>query len=134
MQRVCIESLAKQQLKLAACQPGRRVAADTVVGGHERVLRQTVVAVTEGNRLGQQSNCVESTAYVISGELRMTAGDSSSIVHSGDLVKIPGTSWDLQAVADSAVLLSVAMLSTAADDAHLPGEETGAASVATGGR
>ena len=40
MQRISLDALATQQLELAAAHGGRP-AADTVVGGHERVLRQT---------------------------------------------------------------------------------------------
>ncbi|MGH3971523.1 MAG: LuxR family transcriptional regulator, partial [Mycobacterium sp.] len=61
MQRICIEALANQQLKLAAGQGGRQTAADTIVGGHERVLRQTVVGMIRGTELGEHNNPGEAT-------------------------------------------------------------------------
>ena len=127
MQRVCIEALAKQQIKLAGCQTGRQVAAETVVGGHERALRQTVVGITAGNELGQRANSGEATAYVVSGRVRMTAGDASWTVRSGDLLKIPETPWNLVALEDSALLLTVAMPANATEDSVLDAELTTAA-------
>lgn len=47
VQRFSLDALAAQQLELAAAHGGR-VASDTVVGGHERVLRQTVVGMIKG--------------------------------------------------------------------------------------
>jgi hypothetical protein len=55
MQRISLDALATQQLQLAAAHGGRP-AADTVVGGHERVLRQTVVGMIKGTELGEHNN------------------------------------------------------------------------------
>lgn len=63
MQKVSIEALARQQLAHAASQ-GRN-AADTVVGGHERVLRQTVIGMVAGSELGEHENPGEATIYVL---------------------------------------------------------------------
>ncbi|HEU4361395.1 MAG TPA: LuxR family transcriptional regulator, partial [Mycobacterium sp.] len=67
MQRICIEALANQQIKLAACQHGHQAASDTVVGGSERVLRQTVVGMVKGTELGEHNSPGEATIYVIRG-------------------------------------------------------------------
>ncbi len=111
MQRICIEALANQQLKLAAEQGGRQIAADTVVGGHERVLRQTVVGMIKGTELGEHNNPGEATVYVMLGRVRMTSNGSSWIARAGDLLKIPDARSSLQALEDSALLLTVAKLS-----------------------
>ena len=82
MQRISLDALATQQLELAAAHGGRP-AAYTVVGGHERVLRQTVVGMLKGSELRGGS---------------------------GDLLKIPNARHGVQAQEDSAILLTVAKL------------------------
>lgn len=108
MQRICIEALANQQIKLAGCQTGHQAAADTVVGGSERVLRQTVVGMIKGTELGEYNSPGEATVYVIRGRVRLTADGSAWTVRAGDLVKVPETRSSLQALEDSALLLTVA--------------------------
>ena len=52
MQKISLEALARQQMKLAATAAGRHTA-DTVYGGHEKVLRQTVIGMTAGADLAR---------------------------------------------------------------------------------
>ena len=47
MQKVSLDAVAREQLDAAGRADSAR-AATTVVGGHERVLRQTVVALRKG--------------------------------------------------------------------------------------
>ena len=50
MQKMSLQALARSQLELAAGAPSGR-SAHTVYGGHEQVLRQTVIALTAGTSL-----------------------------------------------------------------------------------
>lgn len=109
MQRISLEALATQQLELAAAHGGRP-ASDTVVGGHERVLRQTVIGMLEGTELGEHNNPGEATVYVLRGRVRMASGGESWDARSGDLVKVPAAPHSVQALVDSAILLTVAKL------------------------
>jgi len=108
MQRISLEALAREQLELAATHGGR--AADTVIGGHERVLRQTVVSLTEGTELAEHENPGEATVQVLRGRVRLSSGDQSWEGRTGDLLKVPDVRHSLLALEDSAVLLTVAKL------------------------
>ena len=72
VQRFSLDALAAQQLELAAAHGGR-VASDTVVGGHERVLRQTVVGMIKGAELREHNNPGEATLHVLRGRVRLTS-------------------------------------------------------------
>ncbi|WP_041782983.1 cupin domain-containing protein [Mycolicibacterium chubuense] len=106
MQKVSIEALARQQLERATA--SGRNAADTVVGGHERVLRQTVIGMLAGAELGEHENPGEASVYVLKGSVRLVAGDEEWDARTGDLLRIPDVRHSLVALADSAVLLTVA--------------------------
>lgn len=108
MQRISLDALARQQMELAATHSGH--AADTVVGGHERVLRQTVIGLIEGAELAEHENPGEATVLVLRGRVRMSSSGQSWEGRPGDLLKVPDARHSLLALADSAVLLTVAKL------------------------
>ena len=95
-------------MELAATHSGH--AADTVVGGHERVLRQTVIGLIEGAELAEHENPGEATVLVLHGRVRMSSGGQSWEGRAGDLLKVPDARHSLLALTDSAVLLTVAKL------------------------
>lgn len=109
MQRTSLEALARQQLELAAAAGGGHTA-DTVYGGHEKVLRQTVVGMTQGARLAEHENPGEATVQVLLGRVRLATGELSWEGRRGDLIIVPDSRHSLEALEDSAVLLTVAKL------------------------
>ena len=109
MQRFSIEALARQQLKLAATAGGGHTG-DTVYGGHEKVLRQTVIGMTRSTRIGEHENPGEATVYVLRGRVRLSAGELAWEGRTGDLIIVPDSRHSLEALEDSAVLLTVAKL------------------------
>ena len=100
--RIGEEQLAK------ARDAGSGRAAVTVFGGQQHDLRQTLIALVEGRALGEHDAPDEATLQVLSGRVRLHAGEDSWEGADGDYLVIPQTRHDLEAVTDSVVLLTVA--------------------------
>lgn len=83
-------------------------SAETVVGGHTHILRQTLIALTAGSSLVEHESPGEATVQVLQGRVRLTCGDASWEGSAGDLLSIPDARHALEALEDSAVLLNVA--------------------------
>lgn len=107
MIKISIEALALQQLHVAADAAGGR-AADTVYGGHEKSLRQTVIGMLKGTSLGEHDNHDDATVYVIQGRIRLRVGEDSWKARAGSLLIVPHARHSFEALEDSAVLMSVA--------------------------
>lgn len=108
-QRTSLDALAREQLELAAGAGGGRTA-HTVYGGHEKVLRQTLVAMIAGAELAEHENPGEATVLVLRGRVRMASGELAWEGRRGDLITVPDARHRLEALEDSAVLLTVAKL------------------------
>ncbi len=107
MQKSSLRALAREQLELARSSSSGRSAA-TVYGGHEHVLRQTLIALAGGRRLDEHANPGEATVHVLHGRVTLRAGDHEWNGSPGDLIIVPDSMHSLEAVEDSAVLLTVA--------------------------
>ena len=108
MQKISIDALARQQLEAAVSESSGR-ASDTVFGGHEKRLRQTVMAFRAGTQLSEHQNPGEATVQVLHGRVTLVAGENRWNGSPGDLLFIPDSRHALEAVVDSVVLLTVAM-------------------------
>lgn len=107
MEKSSLTALAREQLNLAHSTSNGR-SSHTVYGGHEHVLRQTVIALVAGQALGEHGNPGEATLHVLHGRVRLSAGDTSWDGLTGDLLIVPNAGHTLEALEDSAVLLTVA--------------------------
>ena len=113
MQKLSLDALARELLSRATgngtpSPGGGSRAAQTVAGGHEKVLRQTVIALARDAALAEHASPGEATLFVLRGRVTLTAGAESWEGRDGDLLIIPDAPHSLTAQADSAVLLTVA--------------------------
>lgn len=109
MEKASLTALARQQLELAATASSGR-SAQTVYGGHEHVLRQTVIALAAGASLDEHESPGEATVHVIRGRVRLIAGTNSWEGSAGDLLIVPPARHALEALEPSAILLTVAKI------------------------
>ncbi|MFC9964513.1 cupin domain-containing protein [Nocardia ignorata] len=109
MEKMSLTALARQQLELASAASSGR-SARTIYGGHEHVLRQTLIALAAGQRLDEHENPGEATVQVLHGRVRLTAGQNNWEGRSGDVLIVPNMRHSLEALDAAAVLLTVAKL------------------------
>ena len=104
--KASLTALVRQQLELARQASSGR-SAQTVFGGHEHVLRQTVIALVAGRGLAEHDSPGEATVHVLRGRVRLSTGDVDWDGSPGDLLTVPAARHTLDALEDSAVLLTV---------------------------
>jgi quercetin dioxygenase-like cupin family protein len=106
MEKFSLTAVAREQLRTAQQASSGR-SAETVYGGHEHVLRQTVIAMLAGERLDEHENPGEATVQVLNGRVRLE-GSAAWEGAAGDLLVVPDERHALLAMEDSVVLLTVA--------------------------
>jgi quercetin dioxygenase-like cupin family protein len=109
MEKSSLTALVREQIELAERSANGR-SSKTVYGGHEHVLRQTVIALKEGEQLSEHQNPGEATVHVLHGRVRLIAGDNSWEGSAGDLLVVPAGPHSLEALKTAGVLLTVAKL------------------------
>jgi quercetin dioxygenase-like cupin family protein len=106
MQKLSLDALAREHLDRARGASAGR-SAQTIFGGHEHTLRQTLVALRAATTLGEHESPREATLQVLSGRVRLNAGELAWDGRAGDLIVIPPARHDLRALEDAVVLLTV---------------------------
>lgn len=106
MDGIDLDALAHELLTTAQDVHSGR-ASHTVYGGHGHTLRQTVIALAAGHELAEHESPGEATLQVLTGRVRLTAGDETWEGGAGNLVAIPPARHALAALEDAAVLLTV---------------------------
>ncbi len=112
MQSHSLPTLAGRLLDKATGTPSGR-AAETLYGGSGHALRQTLIALAAGTRLGEHDSPGEATLQVIMGRvvLHVRGPDAQQRweATAGLWGAIPEQRHDLEAIEDSVVLLTVAV-------------------------
>ena len=106
MQAESLTEVAAAQVAAARASGSGR-STHTVVGGQGRMLRQAVMAFAAGHGLGEHASPKEATLQVLTGRVRLTAGNDAWEGSAGDHLVIPDARHDLVAVEDAAILLTV---------------------------
>ncbi|WP_062301319.1 cupin domain-containing protein [Demequina subtropica] len=102
-----LAAVAEDQLELARVESSGRHAV-TLMGDRGSDLRQTVIALAAGQRLQDHESPGEATLQVISGEVELGTASGGATLSPGDYLVLPPERHGLRALADSAVLLTVA--------------------------
>ena len=106
MNKISLDAIAREQGKKAAAADSGR-SAETVCGGHEKSLRQTVIAMNAGVELAEHENPGGATVLVLSGRVELRSNGVSWAGRSGDLLTVPNDRHSLHALQASVVLLTV---------------------------
>lgn len=106
MESLSLNQLADEQLAAArAASAGR--AAHTIHGGHDHMLRQTLIAIAGGRELAEHDSPGQSTLQVLRGRVRLRTSDEEWQGGSGDYLVIPRQRHSVHADEDAVVLLTV---------------------------
>jgi quercetin dioxygenase-like cupin family protein len=106
--KASLNALAHNHLELARGASSGRSAV-TVHGGHERALRQTVMALRAGEHMHEHEHPGEVTVQVLLGRVRLVAGPQSWEALPGDLLTMPDKRHRVEALEDSVYLFTTAL-------------------------
>ncbi|HEY5230194.1 MAG TPA: cupin domain-containing protein [Galbitalea sp.] len=106
MPKTSLTALARHELERARTASSGR-SATTVFGGHERQLRQTLIALKAGGTMGEHDNPGEATLQVLVGRVTLRVGEVTWNGSPGDLLIIPDGRHAIDANEDSVILLTV---------------------------
>ncbi|NKQ56230.1 hypothetical protein HFP15_25460 [Amycolatopsis sp. K13G38] len=103
---VSLGGLAAELLEQARDHHSRR-GARTIASGTS--MRATVIALAEGAQVAEHDAPAAATLQVLTGQVRLHTEDREWVLGTGELVPLPPQRHGLTALADCAVLLTVAL-------------------------
>lgn len=108
METAHLPALADELLEVARSATSGRAGRSTR-SGRALSLRQTVLALTEGNGIDEHEANGEATLQVLSGRVRLRWGSDAVELGPGDVIDVPDARHAVDALTDAALLLTVAM-------------------------
>jgi quercetin dioxygenase-like cupin family protein len=108
MDALNLTDLAEELIANARASSARR-SGHTIHGGRDHHLRQTAIGLAAGGELAEHESPGEATLQVITGRVALTAGEDVWAGGPGAYVVIPPVRHRLDALEDSAILLTVAV-------------------------
>ena len=103
---VPLRALAADLLEQAREHHSQR-AARTIASGTS--MRATVIALVAGAEVAEHDAPAAATLHIVTGRVRLYTDDREWLLDAGELVPLPPQRHGLDAVTDSAVLLTVAL-------------------------
>lgn len=107
MTKVPLTALVRDHLTLARESNSGR-SSTTVHGGRDRSLRQTLMALRQGEHIHEHEHPGEVTVQVLHGQVRLVAGPDAWDGLPGDLLVMPEHRHRVEAVQDCAFLFTTA--------------------------
>jgi quercetin dioxygenase-like cupin family protein len=107
VEKYSLTAMAATQRDVAAEATAGRGSV-TLVGGPDRSLRQTLLALIEGQEMHIQHSPEEATLLVIVGGLTVSTSDESVELAVADLLVLPQDAHIISARTDTTALLTVA--------------------------
>lgn len=107
MDKISLRAATREHLASAHSSSAGRSSV-TVLGGSHQHLRQTLIALTAGQSLGEHDSPGEASLIVLTGHIRVSTDSTAVEGTSGDFIVIPDERHSLEALEDSAVVLTVA--------------------------
>ncbi|HEY7043420.1 MAG TPA: cupin domain-containing protein [Nocardioidaceae bacterium] len=108
MDVVSIPTLAEDQLTVATAAPSGR-SAIRVYGRPTAGLRQTLLALDAGSKLGEHKSPGDASLHCLQGQVTVHAGEASIELRQGDLLALPPQRHDVEAHEPSVLLLTVSL-------------------------
>lgn len=107
MESTALMELIEEQLTLAKQGETSGRSAKTIHGGKDKALRQTLVVMLAGHRMDEHVSPGEATVLVLTGALKLHTADAQIDLNDGDFLVVPADRHSVDAVEDSAFLLTV---------------------------
>lgn len=108
MNVISLTELGEELLvKATSSRSGR--SAQTIYGGRDQHLRQTLVAIRGGEGLAEHTSPGEVTVYVLEGAVDVRTSEKHSKMMVGEIGVIPNSPHSVHAFVDSVILITVAV-------------------------
>jgi len=107
MQSTKLTDLIEEQIILAGQGDTSGRSAKTLHGGRGRALRQTLVVMLAGHRMDEHVSPGEATVLVLGGTLKVHTAEHQIELGEGDFLIVPPDRHSVDALEDSAFLLTV---------------------------